>query len=151
MQLRYPFVQHPPPGHEALAGGAGQWRQAANKMSCRGNRGTVWRMGTLFYGAARLPIRVDDRILAHLKAVTTAKLRRGEGFLISWSDSVEVGHGRSSVWVHATCDLHYKFDGGTPPKLDQALLEEMNVESIQARGIELADATLTHRPRQYGR
>ncbi|MEO6116839.1 MAG: hypothetical protein ABIP33_10685 [Pseudolysinimonas sp.] len=103
-------------------------------------------MGTLFYGASRLPIRIDDRILAHVKAVVTAKMRRGEGFLISWSDSAEVGHGRSSVWVHPSCDLHYKFDGGNPPKLDPDLLEEMNVESIQPRGIELADATLAHSP-----
>ena len=103
-------------------------------------------MGTLFYGAARLPIRLDDRVMAHLKAVATAKMRRGEGFLISWTDSAEVGHGRSSVWVHPHTDLHYKFDGNTPPQLDPAMLEELNVESIQARGIELADATLTHSP-----
>ena len=103
-------------------------------------------LGTLFYGAGRLPIRIDDRILAHVKAVVTSKMRRGEGFLISWTDSAEVGHGRSSVWVHPGCDLHYKFDGGKPPKLDPVLLEEMNIESIQARGIELTDATLTHSP-----
>lgn len=103
-------------------------------------------MGTLFYGAARTPIRIDDRILAHLKAVVTAKMRRGEGFLISWTDSAEVGHGRSSVWVHPTCDIHYKFDGGTPSKLDPSLLEAMNIESIQAQGIELEDATLAHSP-----
>lgn len=103
-------------------------------------------MGTLFYGAARIPIRIDDRILAHLKAVVTAKMRRGEGFLISWTDSAEVGHGRSSVWVHPGCDLHYKFEGGTAPRLDPALLEAMNIESIQPRGIELEDATLAHPP-----
>ena len=103
-------------------------------------------MGTLFYGAGRLPIRIDDRILAHVKAVITAKMRRGEGFLLSWTDSAEVGRGRSSVCGHPGCDLHYKFDGGTPPKLDPTLLEEMNIESIQARGIELADATLAHSP-----
>jgi hypothetical protein len=103
-------------------------------------------MGTLFYGADRLPIRLDDRVLAHLKAVATAKMRRGEGFLISWTDSAEVGHGRSSVWVHSGVDLHYKFDGNTPPQLDTELLEELNVESIQARGIELVDATLAHSP-----
>ncbi len=103
-------------------------------------------VGTLFYGAARTPIRIDDRILAHLKAVVTAKMRRGEGFLISWTDSAEVGHGRSSVWVHPACDIHYKFDSGTAPKLDPSLLEAMNIESIQPHGIELADATLAHSP-----
>jgi hypothetical protein len=103
-------------------------------------------VGTLYYGAARTPIRIDDRVLAHLRAVVTAKMRRGEGFLLSWTDSAEVGHGRSSVWVHPVCDLHYKFDGGTAPKLDQAMLEAMNVDSIQPHGIELAEATLVRSP-----
>jgi hypothetical protein len=104
-------------------------------------------MGTLFYGATRTPIRIDDRLLAHLRAVITAKMRRDEPFLISWTDSAEVGHGRSSVWVHPGCDLHYKFDGGTSPTLDAELLDRLNVESLQARGIELAEATLAHPPR----
>ena len=69
-------------------------------------------------------------------------MRREEGFLLSWTDSTEVGQGRSSVWIHPECDLHDKFDGATPPKLDTSILEQMNVESIQARGIELAEATL---------
>jgi hypothetical protein len=103
-------------------------------------------MGTLFYGADRTPIRIDDRVLLHLRAVITAKARRGEGFLISWSDSITIGDGRSSVWIHPATDLHYKFDGSTPAKLDQALLEQLNLESIQARGIEIAEATLAHRP-----
>ena len=126
------------------------WGRFGRRAALRVRTPTDWTrtLGTLFYGAGRLPIRIDDRILAHLKAVVTAKMRRGEGFLISWTDSAEVGHGRSSVWVHPSCDLHYKFDGGTPPKLDPALLEEMNIESIQARGIELADATLAHSPRR---
>lgn len=102
-------------------------------------------MGTLFYGADRTPIRIDDRILAHLRAVITAKMRRGEGFLISWSDSLSIGDGRSSVWIHPACDLHYKFDGARSPKLDPELLDQLNVESIQARGIELAEATLAHK------
>ena len=83
-------------------------------------------------------------MLAHLKAVATAKMRRGEGFLVSWTDSQEIGDGRSSVWLHPEGDLHYKFDGGTPPKLDAALLERLNIESIQPRGIELTEATLSH-------
>ncbi len=103
-------------------------------------------MGTLFYGGDRTPIRIDDRILAHLRAVVTAKMRRGEGFLLSWTDSLTIGDGRSSVWIHPACDLHYKFDGSQSAKLDPTLLEQLNVESIQARGIEIAEATLAHRP-----
>lgn len=100
-------------------------------------------MGTLFYGAKRLPIRIEDELLAHLKTVATAKQRRGEGFLLSWSDSAEVGRGRSSVWIHQMVDLHYKFESPTSPKIDAALLEELNLESMRPRGIELSEATLT--------
>ena len=103
-------------------------------------------MGTLFYGGDRTPIRIDDRILAHLRVVVTAKMRRGEGFLLSWTDSVTIGDGRSSVWLNAGTDLHYKFDGAKEVKLDPALLDQLNVESIQARGIEISDASLAHRP-----
>jgi len=103
-------------------------------------------MGTLFYGADRTPIRIEDNILAHLRAVATAKLRRSEGFLLSWTDSLAIGDGRSSIWVHPGCDLHYRFDGSTQFKLDPALLDHLNAESIQARGIEIAEATLAHRP-----
>jgi hypothetical protein len=103
-------------------------------------------MGTLFYGSDRTPIRIDDRILAHLRAVVTAKMRRGEGFLLSWTDSITIGDGRSSVWLHPGRDLHYKFDGAKQAKLDPELLEQLNVESIQPRGVEIAEATLAHRP-----
>ena len=48
--------------------------------------------------------------------------------------------------MNAQSDLHYKFDGSQQAKLDPALLEQLNVESIQARGIEIAEATLAHPP-----
>jgi hypothetical protein len=99
-------------------------------------------MGTLFYGASRTPIRIDDRILAHLKLVATSKLRRNEPFLVSWHDASDVGGGRSSIWIHPTCDLHYKFDGGTPATIDQELIEQLSVAANAARGIEIDEATL---------
>jgi hypothetical protein len=99
-------------------------------------------VGTLFYGAARTPIRVDDRILAHLKLVVTSKLRRNEPFLISWHDASDVGGGRSSIWLHPAIDLHYKFDGGTPASIDQDLIEQLSIEANAARGIQIDEATL---------
>lgn len=99
-------------------------------------------MGTLFYGASRTPVRIDDRILAHLKLVATSKLRRDEPFLISWHDSAETGGGRSSIWVHQECDLHYKFDGGSSATINQQLIEAMSLAANAARGIEIDEATL---------
>jgi hypothetical protein len=104
-------------------------------------------MGTFFYGAGRLPIHVDDVVLAHLKAVATSKLRHSEGFLLSWTDSAEIGNGRNSVWIHQSCELHYRFNGDTPPKLDPSIINEMATQSHQPRGIELKDATHTFDPR----
>lgn len=103
-------------------------------------------MGTLFYGSARVPIRVDDVLLAHLRALVTTKQRRNEGFLISWIDSTEEGDGRSSVWIHPYADLHYKFDAAGLPQLDGELLEEMSKQSSTSRGVELDEASLVHQP-----
>jgi hypothetical protein len=92
-------------------------------------------MGTLYYGAARTPITVDDRLLAHLKIVATSKLRRNEPFLVSWDEPAENGSGRGSVFIHATCDLIYRFDGSRTAELDQELLETMATESMSNRGL----------------
>lgn len=102
-------------------------------------------MGDLFYGAARTRVRIDDRILFHLVAVVTSKLRRGESFLISWRDADSVGDGRSTVWMHPNMDLHYKFDGGRPAHIDQDLMERMLAASNSAQGLELSEATIVSR------
>jgi len=92
-------------------------------------------MGTLFYGSARTPISIDDRLLAHVKVVVTSKLRRNEAFLVSWDEPPENGSGRGSVFIHPTCDLIYRFDGSRPAALDQELLESMAAESMSSRGL----------------
>jgi hypothetical protein len=92
-------------------------------------------MGTLYYGAGRTPINVDDRLLAHLKVVATSKLRRNESFLVSWDEPPENGSGRGSVFIHPTCDLIYRFDGSRTAELDQDLLESMATESMSNRGL----------------
>ena len=92
-------------------------------------------MGTLYYGAARTPITIDDRLLAHLKVVATSKLRRNEPFLVSWDEPAENGSGRGSVFIHPMCDLVYRFDGSRAAELDQQLLESMAAESMSSRGL----------------
>lgn len=102
-------------------------------------------MGDLYYGAARTRVRLDDRILFHLVAVVTSKLRRGESFLVSWHDSESIGDGRSSVWMHPNVDLHYKFDGGRPAQIDRDLMERMLAGANSAHGLELSEASLVSR------
>jgi hypothetical protein len=105
-------------------------------------------VGTLFYGSERLPVLVDDVLLAHVQAVAATKLRRHEGFLLSWTDAPDVGHGRSAVWMHPTVDLHFKYDGGKPPALDQDLYAELTRAANGPRGLVLDRATLVQDPRR---
>jgi hypothetical protein len=100
-------------------------------------------VGTLYYGSARTPIAIDDRVLAHVKVVITAKLRRNESMLVSWEEPLEKGSGRGSVFVHPTCDLIYRFDGSRQPELDQKLLETMAAESMSSRGL-VVEATMAY-------
>lgn len=93
-------------------------------------------MGTLYYGH-RFAITVDDRTLSHLKIVITSKLRRREGFLLSWTEPVQGGSGRASVWLHAECDLLYRFDGNTSPELDRQLLDEMAQATAGSTGLHI--------------
>lgn len=94
-------------------------------------------MGTLHYGASRTSIRIDDRVLAHLQAVITAKLRRGEGFLVQWERPPESGSGRGAVWVHPNCDLIYDYDGGREPSLDHEELDRMMSAASGSRGLRI--------------
>jgi hypothetical protein len=99
-------------------------------------------MGDLYYGAGRTRVHMDDSTLAHVAAVVTAKLRRNEPFLVSWIDSDDIGDGRSSVWLHQACDLHYKYDAETAPELDRSLLEQMSRAASSAQGLMVGDATM---------
>ena len=100
-------------------------------------------MGTLYYGAARTAVSMDDRILTHVKLVITTKLRRGEPFLLSWNETVDSGGGRGSLWVHPGCDIVYRFEGSRSPELDKALLDEMNTAANSNNGLRITEATMT--------
>ena len=50
-------------------------------------------MGTMTYDS-KLVATFDDRVLAHLQVVIWAKLRRGESFSFTWTDSQRGGMGR---------------------------------------------------------
>ena len=62
-----------------------------------------------------LVVQIDDRVLAHLQIVIVKKLRKGDGFVMSWKDSPSVGDGRSAIWLHPTIPVHFKFEGGRVP------------------------------------
>ena len=89
-------------------------------------------MGRLYYGNTSEPITVEDGELAHLKGVTTAKLRRSEGFAVSFSSAE---HGRSTLWVHCAIPLRFDFDSADPIRLDPAYVNELAQAAASSMGI----------------
>lgn len=92
-------------------------------------------MGKLYYGAARFEVEFDDRVLAHLQLVMTGKMRRSEGFLLSWSTPVGHGSGRSMIWIHPATDLHFQFSGNGRPTVNRDWLERLAVLANTASGL----------------
>jgi len=103
-------------------------------------------MGTLTYDSTT---RADfeDRLLAHLQIVIGAKLRRGESFYFSWADDSSVGNGRSSIWLHPSIPLFYKFFGSKQPAINPAWVERMTMLANSSAGLRVVpepDQGTTH-------
>ena len=82
-------------------------------------------MGKFIYGTPSISVDVEDRVLAHLKVVIIAKLRRGESFTFSWHKTAESGSGHSSVWLNPSVPLEFDFVGSKAPTLNKTWLEEL--------------------------
>jgi len=82
-------------------------------------------MGQFIYGNPSVAVDFDDRVLAHLKMVILAKVRRGESFTFSWEYKVAKGSGHSSIWIHPTIPLQFNFLGNREPRLNRAWIEQL--------------------------
>jgi hypothetical protein len=91
-------------------------------------------MGKLIYGQL-ISADLEDRLLAHLEIVITAKLRRGEGFLFSWKE--ETGVGRVSIWLHPALPVVYKYTGGRAPSINRGWVEVLSQSASSAAGLRL--------------
>ena len=95
-------------------------------------------MGKLLYGASKLEIDFDDRVLAHLQVVIGAKLRRQEGFFFSWRDDPAIGDGRSSIWLETAIPLYFKFATPERPQLNRDWIEQLTQSANQTQGLGLS-------------
>jgi hypothetical protein len=92
-------------------------------------------MGSLQYGVAGPAIEFSDRALIHIQIVITGKLRRHESFLFSWTDSVELGSGRSSIWLDSSIPLFYRYLGSRMPSVNQAWLADLRRTADSGTGM----------------
>jgi hypothetical protein len=93
-------------------------------------------MGKLTYDGT-LVVDFDDRVLAHLQIVISAKLRRGESFAFSWRDDASIGDGRTTIWLHPAVSLVFKFLGGRQPEINRTWLGELSNVANSATGLTL--------------
>lgn len=90
-------------------------------------------MGQLQYGTPPITFDLDDATVAHLEAVTIAKLRRNEPFAVSVPDG---GAGRRTAWINVSSDLVFVLDGPAP-ELDRARLDRLLDGANSNTGIRL--------------
>lgn len=93
-------------------------------------------MGKFVYGMPSIEVEFDDRVLAHLKAVITAKLRRDESFTFTWEDpSGEPTH--SSVWLDPAIPLQFEIGGTQDPPLNRDWLEDLSRSANSNAGLKV--------------
>jgi hypothetical protein len=92
-------------------------------------------MGQLLYGTPPERIQMDDRMLAHLRSVTLAKLRRGESFGANFDFDSESGSGRTTLWLSPNSTLSFRFDGSRKPPLNRAWLDVLMASANSADGL----------------
>jgi hypothetical protein len=92
-------------------------------------------IGTLQYGSPGIEVSFDDRALLHLQVVITAKLRRRESFIFTWTDAAEAGSGRSSIWLDPTIPLFYRYYGSRPASLNKEWLDSLMLSANSGSGM----------------
>lgn len=110
------------------------WWERGNVGHVAVQSGTMKPMGYLMYSNCA-EYEFDDRTLAHLKVAINMKLRRQECFLMSWTNPVEKGSGRVSLWLSPNIPLVFRFSGSRAPQLNEAWLRVLNELSHTPRGL----------------
>lgn len=87
-------------------------------------------MGTLHYGSPSIGFPLDDRVLAHLELVMTAKLRRQESFAFAVVD--EETDVRQAVWISPVTTLRFQYEAPMP-EINRLWLQEL-VDTANSSG-----------------
>ena len=82
-------------------------------------------MSILLYGTGMTRFEFDDRVLTHLQLVITAKLRRDERFMCTWTLPVLKGGGRVSIWFDPKIPLCFQYGKVSVGPVNATWLEEL--------------------------
>ncbi|MFH8249252.1 hypothetical protein ACH3VR_02635 [Microbacterium sp. B2969] len=99
-------------------------------------------MGNLYYGVVATPVWMPDRLLAHLKVVISAKLRRNESFTITWPHPAAEMWGSTTIRVQPAIPMRFVFDEPEGEPLDATWLQKL-ADASTRRGIVLHASDMT--------
>jgi hypothetical protein len=102
-------------------------------------------MGRLTYDST-LTVDFEDRLLAHLQVVIGAKLRRNESFYFSWKDDQSVGDGRTTLWMHSSIPLHFKYNGSRWPSINRHWVDDLMLTAHTPAGLHIIPEPTGERP-----
>ena len=71
----------------------------------------------------------------HLQIVITAKLRRRESFIFSWSTSANEGSGRSTIWLDPSSTVMFRYSGSRVPVINRAWIEQLAASANSPGGL----------------
>ena len=103
-------------------------------------------MGTFTYGMPSIEVELDDRVLAHVKAVITAKLRRNESFTFTWEDPEGDELTHHSVWLDSSIPLQFELPGKVDPPLNREWLELLTRTASEPGGLRIVPEPEPSRP-----
>ena len=93
-------------------------------------------MGRFTYGP-KITVDFDDRVLAHLQTVISAKLRRNESCMFTWIDDDSTGDGRTSVWLNPSTALGFKYFGKRSPRINRQWIELLMLSANSVGGLHI--------------
>jgi hypothetical protein len=93
-------------------------------------------MGTLIYGHD-YQIALDDRTLSHLQIAMGLKLRRREGFFLTWNEADAGTQRRCCVWIDPAIPLLFLYEDSAAPSINREWLEQLTQSSNSARGLQV--------------
>ena len=103
-------------------------------------------MGKLVYGMPSISVEFDDRLLAHLKIVIAAKLRRDESFMFTWDVAGEEVPTQSSVWLHPAIPLQFETTAMPDSSINREWLEQLSRSSNSPSGLRVVAEPVADSP-----
>ena len=96
------------------------------------------RLGSLHY--ADRSFTFDDRVLTHLQSVFSTKLRRREGFMMTWNDRAGTHEStRQTIWIDPAIPLRFHYDAPQPGHLRRSWIDQLIESANSASGLQLED------------